>query len=178
MLREDRDAIYEEMVITEGANLEMREHFKDFKKKYSETMKKSRSFLKEKKFDQAINEANKAKKIIHDTYDKIQKEESTTGSIVFSLFTGNIPFLLREIVVGLLSIPTFGIAQQVNEIVQLVERIDVVIKDCKKKSFSVDDINLYKNALKVRMNEYDKFLDSFVKHIKEAKEKYKKKESK
>ena len=47
-----------------------------------------------------------------------------------------------------------------------------MIKDWEKKetkSVELEDVNFYKNALKVRMNEYDKLIDITIKKVKEAK---------
>ena len=65
-----------------------------------------------------------------------------------------------------------GIAGYGNQIAKIVERINVVVKDWQKKetkSVELEDVNFYKNALKVRMNEYDKMIDITIKKLKQAK---------
>ena len=170
VLREDRIELYE--VMTEGANLESRRIFKEFKKKYKEMMKEAKTLIKSGEYDKAVKKLEEAKKYTHKTYDKILNEDTTMGSFVFGFLVGNVPFLLRDLGMILLSIPTFGIAGYGNQIAKIVERINVVVKDWQKKetkSVELEDVNFYKNALKVRMNEYDKMIDITIKKVKEAK---------
>ena len=170
VLREDRIELYE--VMTEGANLESRRIFKEFKKKYKEMMKEAKTHIKSGEYDKAVKKLEEAKKYTHKTYDKILNEDTTMGSFVFGFLVGNVPFLLRDLGMILLSIPTFGIAGYGNQIAKIVERINVVVKDWQKKetkSVELEDVNFYKNALKVRMNEYDKMIDITIKKVKQAK---------
>lgn len=168
MLREDRIQIY--TMMTEGANLDSRREFKDFKKKYSEMMKEAKKLVKENEFDKAISKLNECKKLVHSTYSKLEKEKGEVGSFLFGWLFGEIPFLLRNIISVILSIPTFGIVGFVDNVAKFIERINVVIKDVgKKDKVELDDFNFYRNALKVRITEYDKIVDKTISMIKESK---------
>ena len=66
----------------------------------------------------------------------------------------------------------FGIPSIVNNIKKLIERVNVVIKDWDKKDVKqveMEDVNLYKYDLKVRLNEYDKLLDKTIESVRAAK---------
>lgn len=174
MLREDRLAMYESVYL-EGANLDTRKEFKDFKKKYKEIMKEAKDLVKANKYDKSIKKLNEAKALVKKTYDKISDIQGGVGSSVFGFFTGSFPFILRDLIVFLIAIPTFGLASVVDSITEIVERINVVMKDYqKKKVVEVDDINFYRNAIKVRLNEYEKFIDIAIKKTKESKSNFKK----
>ena len=166
------DIMLESTTFTEGANLEIRDEFKKFKAEYKERMKAIKSKMKEEKYDEAIKDLDKLKKFVHESYTKMEKIESTVGSMLFGLLiTGGFPFMLRSIVSTLLSPLTFGISAYVTNIVTLIEQIEVLIKDISSRGFEVtEDLNLYKNAIKVRMNEYDKIIEHTKKIIKKKKE--------
>ena len=100
------------------------------------------------------------------------KDGSTIGSVVFGFLVGDFPFFVRNLVTGLLSPLAFGIPTVANNITKLIERINVVIKDWKEKDVKqveMEDVNLYKNALKSRLNEYDKLIDKTIESVKAAK---------
>ena len=166
------DIMLESTTFTEGANLEIRAEFKKFKAEYKERMKAIKSKMKEEKYDEAIKDLDNLKKFVHESYTKMEKIESTAGSMLFGLLlTGGFPFMLRGIVSSLLSPLTFGVSAFVTNIVTLIERIEVLIKDISSRGFEVtEDLNGYKNAIKVRMNEYDKIIEHTKKIIKKKKE--------
>ena len=57
-----------------------------------------------------------------------------------------------------------------DNVAKFIERINVVIKDAgKKDKVELDDFNFYRNALKVRITEYDKIVDKTISMIKESK---------
>lgn len=172
MLRENRLEMYNNFVVTEGANLDARAEFKAMKKEYKALMSTAKKNIKSNRYDDAIKNVMAVKKLVHQTYDKIDKMESTVGSFVFGLFTREFPFFLRDLAIGVLGSLTFGVASIANQVVKIVERANVIIKDWenrKVKQIELDDVNFYKNALKVRINEYDKMVDKTIKMIKEAK---------
>lgn len=166
------DIMLESAAFTEGANLEIRDEFKKFKAEYKERMKAIKSKMKEEKYDEAIKDLDKLKKFVHESYTKMEKIESTVGSMLFGLLlTGGFPFMLRSIISSLLSPLTLGVSAYVTGIVTLIEQIEVLVKDIMKRGFDPnEDLNLYKNAIKVRMNEYDRIIDQVKKIIKKKKE--------
>ena len=166
------DIMLESTAFTEGANLEIRAEFKKFKAEYKERMKAIKSKMKEEKYDEAIKDLDKLKKFVHESYTKMEKIESTVGSMLFGLLlTGGFPFMLRSIISSLLSPLTFGVSAYVTGIVTLIEQIEVLVKDIMKRGFDPnEDLNLYKNAIKVRMNEYDRIIEQVKKIIKKKKE--------
>ena len=155
----------------EGANLESREHFKQFKKEHSVLMKKYKSEVKSGKYKEAIATLKTLKKKNDAYMKKIYAEVDTAGSIAFGFFlTGGFPFLLRSIITALtaLLIPIVGgLAGFAASIATLIERINVIIDDCKRENrgLTVEDANLYKNAIKVRMKEYNKLYDYLIQKV-------------
>lgn len=160
MLKEQRDSMLKDSYVEEGANLEIRTVFKDAQKKYKELLKESKKLYKEDKCDEAIGKLNEVKKLMDKCYEEIQKiDASETGSVTFSwLLTGWIPFFGRGIISMLL--PFLALPIGVNT---TVKRLKVMFNDTKKKgSFDMDDLNYYKNGLKVRINEIKKSVDLLI----------------
>lgn len=172
MLRNDRVVMLNDFVATEGANLDARKKFKETKKTYKEQMAKAKGYIKAKEYDKAIKVLEQSKKTVHKSYDEMIEDGSTIGSVLFSFITGSFPFFLRDLIACVLSPLAFGIPSIVNNIKKLIERVNVVIKDWDKKDakqVEMEDVNLYKNALKVRLNEYDKLLDKTIESVRAAK---------
>lgn len=172
MLRNDRVVMLNDFVATEGANLDARKKFKETKKTYKEQMAKAKGYIKAKEYDKAIKVLEQSKKTVHKSYDEMIEDGSTIGSVLFSFITGSFPFFLRDLIACVLSPLAFGIPSIVNNIKKLIERVNVVIKDWDKKDVKqveMEDVNLYKNALKVRLNEYDKLLDKTIESVRAAK---------
>ena len=155
----------------EGANLESREHFKQFKKEHSVLMKKYKSEVKSGKYKEAIATLKTLKKKNDAYMKKIYAEVDTAGSIAFGFFlTGGFPFLLRSIITALtaLLLPVVGgLAGFAANIATLIERINVIIDDCKRENrgLAIEDANMYKNAIKVRMKEYNKLYDHLIQKV-------------
>ena len=172
MLRNDRVVMLNDFVATEGANLDARKKFKETKKTYKEQMAKAKGYIKAKEYDKAIKVLEQSKKTVHKSYDEMIEDGSTIGSVLFSFITGSFPFFLRDLIACVLSPLAFGIPSIVNNITKLIERVNVVIKDWDKKDVKqveMEDVNLYKNALKVRLDEYDKLLDKTIESVRAAK---------
>lgn len=177
MLREQRLETYKEMYVEEGANLDIRRKFKDERKEIVSELKTARGLLKKKNFQEARNHTKSAIKLVDKLESDINEIDSTLGSTIFSwLLTGEFPFILRNLVTSLIP---FG--PLVNGIDKLIKRVKVLDEDYKSGKLStdpVDSLNLYKNAIKVRINELKTGLDKFMECINTAEKKSKEKESK
>lgn len=172
MLREDRLVILDDFVATEGANLNARKKFKETKIAYKIQMAKAKKHIKAKEYDKAIDALTHAKSLVHEGYSAMLKEDSSVGSVLFSFITSGYPFFLRDMVTFCLAPLTLGIPFIVTQVKKIIGRINVVIKDWHEKDekmINLNDINMYKNALKVRLNEYDKLIDKTISSVKEAK---------
>ena len=155
----------------EGTNLDCRAHFKEFKKEHNTYIRKYRAQIKSGKYKEAIDTLKILKKKNNDYMKKIYDEVDTAGSIAFGFFlTAGLPFLLRSIISSLtaLLIPGIGmLASFATGIATMIERINAIIDDCKRenRNLTIDDANMYKNGIKVKMKEYNMLYDKLIEKV-------------
>lgn len=79
----------EDSSINEGANIDMTKAFKDITKEYKYHIKASKKYLKNKEYDEAINEAKKAKASVKKLENKIRSiDASNKSSVAFGFLIG------------------------------------------------------------------------------------------
>lgn len=155
----------------EGANLNTRSHFKEFKKEHHALMKKYKSEVKAGKYKEAIATLKILQKKNNEYSKKIYDEIDTVGSVAFGFFiTGWFPFILRNIIsyAALLIPPVGGAAKLAVKIDTIIKRVSVIIDDCKreKRNLETKDLNWYRNGIKVRMKEYNKIYEKLIERVK------------
>lgn len=136
----------------EGANLEIRKVFKENNKAINDNLKEIQKLIKkDKDYKTAKVKIDETSKLLKKVKEDVLKIDSTTGSTILAwLFTGDIMFIGRELIY-LLS-PLAGLVIQVDTV---IKRIKVLIEDEDISSkTATDKLNLYKNGILVRLNEY------------------------
>ncbi len=139
---EEDDDIFEE-----GVNLDILSEFKPLKKKYYQMMKEIKKARKEKKYDKAIDKATELSELTNDIYKKIDKTDSSVGSVFFGFFTSWTVAFLRNLLLILAAPFTFNITAYIAWIKNLIEQWKKpVTKMVKSEGLSIDDFNFYKNV--------------------------------
>lgn len=142
---------YDDLYI-EGANLEIRKVFKENNKAINDNLKEIQKLIKkDKDYKTAKVKIDETSKLLKKVKEDVLKIDSTVGSTILAwLFTGDIMFIGRELIY-LLS-PLAGLVIQVDTV---IKRIKVLIEDEDISSkTATDKLNLYKNGILVRLNEY------------------------
>ena len=145
----------------EGANLDARAYFKEFRKEYKTDMKQIKSEMREGKYSSAKIHLKRLEKSVQKTKALIRSCDSTTGSVVIGYFVHWVPTIKRDLLMSL--IPFVGItAVAITRLVENIKGILDSIKETREKgeSISIDNFNLYKNNL---MNQMDTFLKAIKK---------------
>ena len=172
MLREQRLDMYlesEEELFEEGANLEIRRRFKKYRGSIKKSCRKVAKLITQKQYDEAQSEIKNLKKML----DKVSKEvdavdADSIGSLIFSFFTGDIMFIGRSLTTCIPKVGPF--IRLAVDIDRIIKRIKVIIEDVKKRGeLDIEDFNLYRNGIKVRIKEYQSICDAYSKIIDEAK---------
>nr|DAR14086.1 MAG TPA: hypothetical protein [Caudoviricetes sp.] len=160
MLREQRYELMEE-----GANLDSRAVFKNYQKIYKTELRAAKAAMKKEKYDKAIGHLKNAKNQLVSAQKKIDSLESTVGSHIFAwLWTSWAPFWGRTLLSFIL-VPFSGIIS----VATLIERIAVLVKTDSERPLGQDDFNPYKNALRVKLMEYEKIIDNTIAKVKALK---------
>lgn len=176
MLDEDRIDFLESMgiddnfsdyeVMYEGANLEIRRAFVAERKAIKTELKEMKKLVKKKEYGKAKEKMDS----VVSRLDKVEKEidavnADNLGSTILGFFVGNIMFLGR-ILVG--SLIPFGLF--VVDIDLLIKRLNVLLSDLKKKDNIIEkeDLNMYRNGIKVRVEEYKKICKIYSEKLDKA----------
>lgn len=176
MLDEDRidflesmgidDELEEYELMLEGANLDIRRAFIAERKNIKRELKEMKKLVRKKEYSKAKEKMDSVIKRL----DKVEKEidnidADSMGSTIFGLFTGNIMFIGRILLSSLIPFGTF-----VVEIDLLIKRLNVIISDAKKKDTGIEkeDLNLYRNGIKVRLTEYKKICKKYSNKLEKA----------
>ena len=148
----------------EGANLDAQKYYKQFRRDYKVNLKKIKELTKAKKYKEAKRYIKDTRKLIKETTNMVKSCDSTAGSFVFGLYTSWVPTFKRDLLLCLIPFVGIGIVQ-IMRIVEAIQGILNSINDSSKegKPISIDNFNLYKNALLTRLNVFDKSLDKFEK---------------
>lgn len=148
----------------EGANLDSRKIYKDFRRKFKLSVKRAKLSLKKGDAKEAKREIMNLKSILKQSENLIKSCDSTTGSVVFGFFFSSIPNWKRSILLSLIPGVGLGISNMANfidDVKGILDRID----DAKMedRSLSIDDFNLYKNRLLTNLKRMDQVLDKLIK---------------
>lgn len=160
---------YDNDVVTEGANLDIRAKFKKMKKEYSASMIEIKKLMKNNKFAEAEEEANKLLVLVKKAKKEVERIDSGVGSVVFGYFFDWTLTFLRTFAACL--IPFVG--PYVAAILILIDEWKRPIKKIiEGDSLSEDDFNFYKNTAISRMESIEKSVNKLIENIKEAKKDY------
>ena len=156
MLKEQRDSLFNDNgdYFDEGANLDIRHFYKDAQKRFKMLITSAKNAANQNDYDTAITQAKRARKVLDSCYDNIQHiDAGSAGSQICAwvLGAGFLPLLGRTILMSLL--PYAGIVVGIDLV---IKRIKVIISDTKDRNLKSDDFNAYKNAIKVKLKEYQK----------------------
>ena len=161
MLKEQRDSLFNDNgdYFDEGANLEVREFYKEAQKKFKLFVNTSKKEARKGNYDVAVNTLKKARGILDDCYDKIQEiDAGGVGSQLFAwLLTGWFPVMGRCILSSLIPLGRIVVGMDL-----LIKRFKVICNDSAGKGVDSDDFNVYKNSIKVKLNEYRKAVDRLI----------------
>lgn len=155
---------------TEGANLEIRSQLKALKAKYKGSITAIRDYRKSRDYTNAVKEVSNLESILSEYEGMINGTISTTGSVIFGLFTSWSVTFLRDFVntcviyftTALAVSTTSGVSDEnmanSNAIAKLASSLMVecnrlieqwskpVSKIVKGQKIELDDFNLYKNV--------------------------------
>lgn len=138
---DDEDETFEE-----GTNLDIRAEFKPMKAQYKKMMKEIKKAKKDGNIDKAIKIAQELSDLTKDVYKKIDRMDSTAGSVFFGAFTSWTITFFRNLVL-LLALPfTVGVTGFIAWAKDLIERWKKPVKRIvNSEGLSKDDFNFYKN---------------------------------
>lgn len=138
---DDEDEAFEE-----GTNLDIRAELKPMKAKYRKMMKEIKKAKRDGNIDKAINIAQELSDLTKDVYNKIDRMDSTVGSVIFGFFTSWTISFFRNLVLVLASLYTAGITSFIAWAKNTIEKWKKPVKRLvKSEGISKDDFNFYKN---------------------------------
>lgn len=130
----------------EGTNLGILEELKPAKAKYRRMMKEIKKAKKNGNIDKAIKIAQELSDLSKDVYNKIDRMDSTVGSVIFGFFTSWTITFFRDLVLVLASPFTAGITNFIAWAKNTIEKWKKPVKRLvKSEGISKDDFNFYKN---------------------------------
>lgn len=138
---DDEDEAFEE-----GTNLDIRAELKPMKAKYRKMMKEIKKAKKDGNIDKAIKIAQELSDLTKDVYNKIDRMDSTVGSVIFGFFTSWTISFFRDLVLVLASPFTVGITSFIAWAKYTIEKWKKPVKRLvNSEGISKDDFNFYKN---------------------------------
>lgn len=150
---ESAEEYYDDTVslVQEGANLEIRRIFKAHIKEIKANVKSTRKLIKAKDYYSASKKIGETKEIIDLINKKIDElDAGKASSMILGKLAGDIPVLGRTLV--RLFVPIVGSFDGINTIIKrLIARTNDSIK---RGRGDMEDFNAYRNAIKLRLNEY------------------------
>lgn len=130
----------------EGTNLGILEELKPAKAKYRRMMKEIKKAKKNGNIDKAIKIAQELSDLSKDVYNKIDRMDSTVGSVIFGFFTSWTITFFRDLVLVLASPFTAGITSFIAWAKNTIEKWKKPVKRLvNSEGISKDDFNFYKN---------------------------------
>lgn len=130
----------------EGTNLGILEELKPAKAKYRRMMKEIKKAKKNGNIDKAIKIAQELSDLSKDVYNKINRMDSTVGSVIFGFFTSWTITFFRDLVLVLASPFTAGITSFIAWAKNTIEKWKKPVKRLvNSEGISKDDFNFYKN---------------------------------
>jgi len=166
----DTEDIFEEDVTTEGANLNMREIFKGYKKDYKKHLKNFKAYVKAKEYDSAKSELAKSKEIISKAMKDISEYEADdVGSMIFSWITaftvdfGHTFLITLEAYSGILA--PLAIYESIKDNLNRVRGIEKAAILKGKTSSAPEAFNGYKQEILKVLMRYTKALEACEKNL-------------
>ena len=136
----------EDETFEEGTNLGILEELKPAKAKYRKMMKEIKKAKKNGNIDKAIKIAQELSDLSKDVYNKIDRMDSTVGSVIFGFFTSWTITFFRDLVLVLASPFTAGITSFIAWAKNTIEKWKKPVKHLvNSEGISKDDFNFYKN---------------------------------
>ena len=159
----DLDELIDDSLYIEGANLDARAYFKEYKREFKILSKKLKNEVKACKYDDAKNTLKECDAKISEGIDKVMAiDYSNAGSFISGLYMYLLPDLGRNIAISLIplvGLVTLGSVTLYETIIGTVNSI----KRTKEKGgeVSLDNFNFYKNRVIEKMKEYKKSLKKY-----------------
>ena len=141
------DDTYDDELIEEGANLEIRSYLKQLKREYKAYMKEVRKGRMSNDYPRAIKAVKELEKITDKYVTLIQNTDSGAASFVLGYFTSFTITFLRDLGLTIIAPFTMGISAIVGTFMNLYEKWGRGLgKLANRESVKVtDDFNAYKN---------------------------------
>lgn len=173
VLREQRKDLFAEGgYISEGANMDVLADYKAKTAHFKLCMDNAKKLMKKKKYTEAAEKIDDARKDLHDCYNGIDNVTAdSVGSILFGFFTGWLPVCGRIIVATVVG-QEFG--NSIMRLAVFIKRIKVIMDDCEKnvKNIKLADFNMFTNAIKIKLREYEKELDKLSRSCRRQEKEY------
>ena len=150
------------MVVTEGANLDIRKSFIDHRKEYKKHLKTANQLIKNKKLSAAKIELNAGLKVLEKCRSEIEGIDSTVGSFIFGLYTRWVPSFARDFCLCLIPFGGAIVAGILNLIDDWGRPVKKVMDG---EKLSLDDFNFYKNRTLARLDELIKKCKSAISKV-------------
>lgn len=131
-------------LFTEGVHDDMSREWKKYFSDYNKSIKETKRFIKQKKYDQAISSAKNAISAMTTCKNKLQKIHPDVLQSILGWFLRNIILTFEYI---LASIVTLGLGSFIMTIKETLTVITGIYETYKKEGFSIEMIDLYKQNL-------------------------------
>ena len=141
-------------VYIEGANLDTRKYYKQYKKDFKVLQRRLKKQVKERDYKNARKTLKECDKKITEGIKIVEDcgEYSTSGSFIFSLFTGFLPNFGRNIAISLIPLCGIGIVNALNLYDFIIGTVNSIKRSNKKgEGISLDNFNIYRNNLIEKM---------------------------
>lgn len=148
--------------ISEGANRDIKNYFKQAKKKYREEMKEVKRCQKSNDKKGAIEHLDNAKEIINKYGEIISDVDSNVLEDILG-------YMLRDLIQAFkllpLSIATCGIINIVSWVNDLINLIRQYEKDGKSNKDEISRLNIYRSSTLAIIDKYNKKIEAIKKEI-------------
>ncbi len=146
------DYLYEDFY-TEGANLDARAYFKQYKREFKVLTKRLKQQVKSYNYDDARKTLKECDDKITEGIEKVQAiDYGDMGSFIFSLFSGFLPNLGRTMALSLIPFVGVGVAQAVSLYDKFFALVNSIKRTVEKgEEITLDNFNMYKNLLIQKM---------------------------
>lgn len=163
---------------SEGANLDARRFYKEFRKEYKITMKKAKKCIKQKNYSEAEKQIAKIEKSVKRATLMVKSCDSTIGSAIIGYFTNFTITFKRDLLLCLIPLVGIGIQGIVNFVEKTIGIVNSIVDSTRnKQKINADNFNLYKNQLLTQLGYCENAIartKSALKQIKRSEKKIKK----
>lgn len=167
------DDTYDDELIEEGANLEVRSYLKELKRDYKAYMREIKKGRSSGDYPRAIKAVQELSKVSDKYVTLIENTESGIGSFILGWYTSFTVTFLRDLLLAVMSPFTLGITGFVASIMNLYETMGRGLGKLanRDKVKITDDFNAYKNKTLVVAKKIQKSVKELEQTImKEAEE--------